>query len=48
LAALRLDAVLNVKVVHRIEPRTQSVRWDEDVNVVREFLLDPGCFSWPL
>jgi hypothetical protein len=39
LAALRLDAVLSVKVIHRIEPRTQAARWDDDVNVVRKFPL---------
>jgi hypothetical protein len=43
MAALWLDAVLSVKVVHRIEPRTQPTRRDDDVNVVRKFLLDPRC-----
>jgi hypothetical protein len=40
-AALWLDAVLRVKLVHRIEPRTQAARRDDDVNVVRKSLLDP-------
>jgi len=35
MAALWLDAVLSVEVVHRIEPRTQATRRDDDVNVVR-------------
>ena len=39
--ALWLDAVLSVKVVHRVEPRTQAARRDNDVNVVRKFLFDP-------
>jgi hypothetical protein len=29
-----------VKLVHRIEPRAQTVRRDQYVNVVRKFLLD--------
>jgi hypothetical protein len=42
-AALWLDAVLRVKLVDRIEPRTQAARRDDDVNVVRKSLLDPRC-----
>jgi hypothetical protein len=42
-SALWLDAVLSVKIVHRIEPRTQATRRDDDVNVVRKFLFDPRC-----
>jgi hypothetical protein len=44
-APLRLDAVLSVKLVHRIEPHTQAVRRDQYVNVVRKFLLDRQ-FRW--
>jgi hypothetical protein len=32
--------VLSVKLVHRIQPRTQAVRRNGDVNVVRKILLD--------
>lgn len=40
-AALWLDAVLSMKLVHRVKPRTQAARRDDDVDVVRTFLLGP-------
>lgn len=44
-AALWLDAVLSVKVIHCVEPRTQAAGRDDDVNVMRKFVFDPRC-SW--
>jgi hypothetical protein len=41
LAALRLDAVLSVKVIYRIEPRTQAAGRDDDIDMVRIFLFGP-------
>jgi hypothetical protein len=43
MATLWLDAVLSVKVIHRIEARAQTARWDDNVNVVRKFLFSPRC-----
>jgi hypothetical protein len=40
---LRLDVVLNVEIVHVIEPPTEATRWNYDVNVVRKVDLDPRC-----
>jgi hypothetical protein len=41
LPALWLDAVLSVKVVHRVEPcaDAETAGRDNDVNVVRKFLF---------
>jgi len=44
MAALWFDVVLNVEIVHIIEPPTEPARRDNDVNVMRKFLLDAGCF----
>jgi len=43
MSALRLDAVLAVKLVHRVEPGAETTGRDDDVDVVRKFLLDPRC-----
>ena len=45
MAALWLDTVLSVKVVHRIEPRTEPTGWDNDVDVVWEHALGLTCFE---
>jgi len=39
--ALWLNAMPDMKVVHRIELRTQPAGRDDDVNVMRIFLFDP-------
>jgi hypothetical protein len=43
MAALRSNAMLGVKLVHCIESPTQAARRDDDVNVVRKFLLGSRC-----
>jgi len=42
-AALRFDVVLNVEIVHIVELPTETARRDNDVNVMRKFLLGPRC-----
>jgi hypothetical protein len=41
--ALWLNAMPDMKVVHRIELRTQAARRHDDVNVVPKFLLGSRC-----
>jgi hypothetical protein len=38
-AALWLDAMLNVKVIHRIESRTQAARRNDNIDVVWKFFV---------
>ena len=42
-AALRFDAVLSMKLIHRVESSAQSTPRDNDVYVVGKFLLGPRC-----
>src|SRR5689334_5190945 len=42
-AALWLDVVLNVEIVHVIEPPTETARGHDDIDVMGKFLLDPRC-----
>lgn len=44
-AALWFDVVLNVKIVHIVELPAETTRWNDDVNVVRIFLLGARCFE---
>jgi len=44
-AALWLGAVLSVKLVHRVKPRTQAARTDDDGDVVHSCSLH-DALSW--
>jgi hypothetical protein len=43
MSALWLDVVLNVKIVHVIEPPTETAGRDDDVNMMRKFLFGARC-----